>query len=264
MTHTRTDYGYRLMARYYDDFLTSHRAWTDPIRKTLLGETLSKAKTACDLACGTGKTAIELAGQGIRTYAVDISSTMCRIARKNAKSAGTSFKILCADMRTFRLPERVDAVLCEYVTVNYVTKKSDLNRFARAASRALNPGGMLYFDVNNRPVFQRFWPHPYLAEKDNVLFIMRGGYDAKHDVGWMVVDCFVHNRRRWRRLSEHTKQVCWTEEEIKHALEQAGFDQVCAIDAAQLWPAGIPAIPPGFITYYLARKAPISQPQIPK
>ena len=38
-----------------------------------------------DLGCGTGSTAVALARQGIRMFAVDLSPTMCRLARLNAQ-----------------------------------------------------------------------------------------------------------------------------------------------------------------------------------
>jgi ubiquinone/menaquinone biosynthesis C-methylase UbiE len=255
MARKREDNGYHLLGRYYDDFLTAHRAWTDPIRQALLGETLANATVVCDLACGTGKTAIMLAQRGIRTYAVDISSTMCSLARRNAKKSKSSIRVMQADMRTFCLPEKVDAILCEYVALNHVNQKSDLKLVARAASRALNAGGQFYFDINNRTVFQHLWPRPYVAEKRNVVFIMRGGHDTERDKGWMMTECFVRDGHRWRRLRERNEQVCWTPEEIKQTLQEAGFDNVRGIDAAELRSAGMPAIPPGFITFYLARKA---------
>jgi hypothetical protein len=53
----------------------------------VLGRILPHVEAACDLACGTGTTALNLARKGIRTYAVDLSPLMCRAARKKAARA---------------------------------------------------------------------------------------------------------------------------------------------------------------------------------
>ncbi|MGH7867991.1 MAG: class I SAM-dependent methyltransferase, partial [Candidatus Dormibacteraceae bacterium] len=67
---------------------------------------------ACDLACGTGTTALELASRGIKVFAVDLSPIMCRITRQKAICARAKINVLLGDMRTFRLPEPVDLITC--------------------------------------------------------------------------------------------------------------------------------------------------------
>jgi len=249
--------GYSVLARYYDVFFTGHRKWYGLAREALLGKALTKAKSACDVACGTGSTAITLAGQGLRMFAVDLSSAMCDLARLNAKKARAPVQVLHADMRSFRLPEKVDAVLCEFDAVNHVPHKSDLKLVAQSASRALAPGGHFYFDVNTRRVFQEQWPRPYYAEQGNVMLMMQGGYDAQNDKGWMLANCFVRDGRRWRRLRERIEQVCWTPAEIRQTLREAGFDKIRSVDAGELEfeGVGLPGFPKGLITFYVAQKA---------
>ncbi|TAM81711.1 MAG: methyltransferase domain-containing protein [Acidobacteria bacterium] len=54
------------------------------VRRQVLTDILRSADVACDLACGTGTTAVELARRGFRMYAVDASPAMCRLARQKA------------------------------------------------------------------------------------------------------------------------------------------------------------------------------------
>jgi methylase of polypeptide subunit release factors len=93
---------------------SSFRSPVDAARKHALGRILRRVASACDLACGTGTTALALASEGIRTFAVDISPIMCRLAREKARRARLPLRVLCADMRTSRLPEPVDLITCEY------------------------------------------------------------------------------------------------------------------------------------------------------
>ena len=57
-------------------------------RQAVMGSILSRVQSACDLACGTGTSAVSLAKSGIRTIAVDNSPGMCRLARERARRAG--------------------------------------------------------------------------------------------------------------------------------------------------------------------------------
>ncbi|MBK5294950.1 MAG: class I SAM-dependent methyltransferase [Acidobacteriia bacterium] len=52
--------------------------------------------SACDLACGTGTTALTLAREGIIMFVVDLSSAMCRLARQKAHRARLPLRVLCA------------------------------------------------------------------------------------------------------------------------------------------------------------------------
>ncbi len=72
---------------YYDKLFSSFRSPIDAARESVLCRILPHVETACDLACGTGTTALTLARKGIRMYAVDLSPLMCRLAREKAARA---------------------------------------------------------------------------------------------------------------------------------------------------------------------------------
>jgi SAM-dependent methyltransferase len=156
---------YRWLAEYYDRVFTFHQKWSEAARRGILGRILPGVKTACDLACGSGTTALKLAKRGIRTYAVDLSPGMCRVARRRAREAGLGLRISRQDMRSFRLPEQVDLVLCEFDALNHVPRKRDLSRVLKAVAGALTPGGFFFFDVNNRRGFESYWNGARCLEK---------------------------------------------------------------------------------------------------
>src|SRR5579864_6074850 len=99
---------YQLLAKYYDELFGPYRSPIDAARERILRPILPGAQCACDLACGTGPTALNLARKGIKTYAVDLSPSMCHIARDKAKRAHLAVRVFRADMRDFRLPDAVD------------------------------------------------------------------------------------------------------------------------------------------------------------
>jgi SAM-dependent methyltransferase len=253
---------YRWLAEYYDSVFDFAPGWGAKARDRVLGPVLPKVRSACDIACGTGSTALWLARKGIRTSAMDLSPGMVRQAREKARAAGLSIRVECGDMRELRLPEPVDLVTCEFDALNHVPRRSDLKRVATAVARALVPGGWFYFDVNTRLAFRKLWPTTWWIEKRDVILAMHGGYNAKRDQGWSDVEVFVRKGRLWERHTERIVEVCWTNREIRSALKEAGFSTIRGWDAAPLMVEG-GDVPPGCRTFYLARKKgrPLAPPQ---
>jgi SAM-dependent methyltransferase len=245
---------YKWLAEYYDQLFTFHLPWFEAVRQRVLGDILPHVDSACDLACGTGTTALLLAGRGIKMFGVDLSPVMCRLARQKAHRARLPLRVFRADMRDFRLPEQVGLVLCEFDAINHVARKPDLKRVARAVSRALKPGGYFYFDVNNRRAFEKIWPGSWWMEKPGFALVMHGGYDRARDRGWSYLEWFFREGKLWRRHREYIEQVAWTPAEIRGTLRESGFDRVRALDATP-YCTNEPNISPGCRTFYLARKA---------
>jgi SAM-dependent methyltransferase len=245
---------YKWLAEYYDLHVTFHVFRYESARQQILGKILPRVESACDLACGTGTTAAVVAQQGIKMFGVDLSPTMCKLARQKTRQIKPPVKILRADMRDFVLPKQVGLILCEFDALNHVPEKAILALVARAASRALLPGGHFYFDVNNRVAFQKLWPGTLWSEKPGVALVLQGGYDQAQDRGWINAEWFFPEGRLWRRRHERIEQVCWSSVEVRKALREAGFDYIRAWDATLLF-KGDNRIEPGCRTSYLARKS---------
>ncbi len=254
MAQARACRPYKLLAVHCDTFFFPFQSVWQRARHVLLGKILPQLGSACDLACGTGTTALAMARRGLKVFAVDLSPAMTRLAREKALRAGLPVRVLRADMRTFRLPEAVDLVTCEFDAINHVPRKADLSRVARAVARALRPGGYFFFDVNNRMAFQRIWPGTWWMERPGVVLVMHGGYDSRRDKGWTNAEWFVRDGRCWRRSRERVEQVCWTPAEIRQSLRLAGFDRIRSWDATPFF-RGDPWIRPGCRTFYLAQKS---------
>jgi SAM-dependent methyltransferase len=249
----RTVKPYRWLASYYDRVFTFHQPWGEAARKKVLADILPQVKSACDLACGTGTTALWLTVRGIRAFGVDLSPDMCRAARRKVKAVGQPVRILQADMCNFRLPEKVDLVLCEFDALNHVPRKSDLVRVARAVARALKPGGHFFFDVNNRLGFQSYWKGTWCVEKPGLFLVMNNGNDAAHYRAWSSCEWIIRQGRLWKRHHELVREVCWSRTEMRAALQKAGFDRIRAWDSSPFF-KGAHHIKPGCRVQYLARK----------
>jgi SAM-dependent methyltransferase len=240
------------LAKYYDHFFDRGPAF-EAARKKIIGPLLPEVESACDLCCGTGTLALKFAARDIKTFAVDLSPDMCRIARAKARQASLKVRVLRADMRDFRLPEPVDLITCECDALNHVPQKRDLRRVLKCVAAALKPGGHFAFDVNNRLAFERIWAHTWFVERDPVVFVLQGSHKPGTDKASTDIEWFVRTGKSWKRHHEHVEEVCWSATEIREALSATGFHHLQAWDAAPFFKEAHTR--PGNRTFWLARKA---------
>ncbi len=65
-----------------------------------------------DVACGTGRHAIELARRGYEVIGIDLSEGMLAEARRRAEAAGVEIEFRQADATRFKVTPAVDAAIC--------------------------------------------------------------------------------------------------------------------------------------------------------
>ncbi|MDQ4089625.1 MAG: class I SAM-dependent methyltransferase [Actinomycetota bacterium] len=98
-----------------------------------------EASTLLDVACGSGLHLAALAEAGWDVEGVDLSEPM--LAAAAARLPGVALH--AADMRTFRLDRRFDAVVCLFSAIGYMTSLDDLAVAATNMGEHLLPGGVL-------------------------------------------------------------------------------------------------------------------------
>lgn len=252
MATPKTVRPYQWLAQYCDQLMTFHRPIFSKARQQILGPVLGGVDSVCDLACGTGGTAIEFAKAGYKSSGVDLSPTMIRIAKEKAAKAKLDVRFTRGDMRKFKLLEPVDLITCEFDALNHVPEKSDLALVSQSVAKALRPGGYFYFDVNNLPAFENVWPLAWFQDKPGVAVMLHGGHNKGEDRAWTDIEWFIKEGPLWRRHHEHVEEVCWTRHEIRGALRAAGMKIVGSFDAT-LFFQNDQLTRPGYRTFYLAR-----------
>jgi SAM-dependent methyltransferase len=106
-------------------------------------------RTILDIGCGTGRMLAALAVPGRQLTGLDRSPTMLRRARMRL---GERARLICADMRNFRIDQPVDLALCNFATVNYLLEEQALAAAFGCMAQALRPGGLLILDyIPHRP-----------------------------------------------------------------------------------------------------------------
>ena len=111
-----------------------------------------KSLSALDIGCGTGATAVRLAGLGMHVTLLDSSPAMLEMARRTAREAGVAEKIVLQDGDASRLMNSFpdasfDVILCH----NVLEYLDDPIPVLRGAARALrNSSAILSVLVRNR------------------------------------------------------------------------------------------------------------------
>ncbi|HEY4740123.1 MAG TPA: class I SAM-dependent methyltransferase [Candidatus Acidoferrales bacterium] len=252
---------YEAIGQFYDSlWLDNPRAWT-AARSRLLEPIVSGARRVCELGCGTGVTAMEFARRGLKVFALDYSREMCRVTREKALAEGLDVQVARGDMRTFRLPVKVDLVTSEWGVINHLRRKAELAQTFRAVARAVKPGGYFFFDLHQQKLYEEGWPKAVIgdgvtAEEGKKFFAAQhGGYDRKNGKGWTEITIFVRRAGGlWQRRGERIEEICWSQGEIVRDLKRAGFQLLRVCDFADICAAPSPKRgPDGMRTMYLAR-----------
>jgi SAM-dependent methyltransferase len=153
-----------------DDFLRTMDRLTDQqIRREVdfIEDSLGVQTGAIvlDLACGTGRHAVELAVRGYNVVGYDLSVAMLARAADEAQDRNQKLNFLQGDMRDMGFEEMFDGVYCWSTSFGYFDDEKN-QLVAQRIHRALRKGGMLLLDVANRDFVAKVQPSLVWFEGD--------------------------------------------------------------------------------------------------
>lgn len=187
---------------------------------------LPRGSRVLDLCCGTGHLAAALCAQGYRVTGLDGSKAMLEFARRNAREAA----FIRADARAFNLPERFQAVIAAFDSLNHLMNLAELTQVFRNVYAALLPGGIFLFDLNMEDEAEQFGQTLEMIEDDHVC-VVRGNYDSETKLKRYDLTMFRLLAGNWQRTDLSLWQHYYSEAEVMAALADAGFKQVKTYDA---------------------------------
>jgi SAM-dependent methyltransferase len=111
----------------------------------VLAELAGSGGRALELAIGTGRIALPLAGRGISVHGIDMSRAM--VARLRAKPGGAAIGVTIGDFATTRVAGPFSLVYLVFNTImNLTTQDAQVACFANAAAH-LAPGGSFVIET---------------------------------------------------------------------------------------------------------------------
>jgi len=118
---------------------------------------IERGGAVLDLACGTGRHAVELARRGYEVVGFDLSLTMLARASEEAQEHDAKLNFLQGDMREMTFAEQFDGVYCWNTSFGYFEEEKNAQVINRIHG-ALKAGGLLLLDVVNRDFVVRQSP----------------------------------------------------------------------------------------------------------
>lgn len=133
----------RLYARLYDGRGVGWAGELDLYRRLALAEGCvgPDGRPVLEIACGTGRVALDLAARGSRVTGLDLSADMIDAAR--SKTVGDGPRWCVADMRDFELEERFGLALIPGHSFQFMLTADDQVAALRRTRDHLLPGGLL-------------------------------------------------------------------------------------------------------------------------
>ena len=152
---------------------------------------------------------------------------MLAFARQKTPQA----EFLLGDARSFRLPERFDAAISTFDSLNHVMKHEELQAVFRNVFAALRPDGTFLFDLNREEAYKELWARTFATVDSKAVSIARGAYVQSKRLATCDITLF-RMRDRWERSDFRLTQRCHSRNEVTKALRDAGFS--CEVhDAAK-------------------------------
>lgn len=161
---------------FYSEGLTEERTEAE-VAALVKMLALDRPMQILDLACGFGRHANRLAALGHQVTGIDITPGFLDIARREAARRGVQVAYSQGDMRTLDYTAAFDRVLIIFTAFGYFSDEENLDVLKRAG-RALRPGGLLMFDIQNRDTYLKNALPFYVTEKEGNLMIDRCSLDA--------------------------------------------------------------------------------------
>ena len=231
--------GYRAIARVYDRLNAEldYAAWADFAEACFSRFLPQKPQYVLDLACGTGRMTLELASRGYDMIGIDGSADMLSQAYdRGAMSAGVL--LLHQDMRSFELYGTVGAAVCCLDSLNYLLTPSDLASCLRLVHNYLDPDGLFFFDVNTPFTFENTYGNNAYVLEDELTFEdtvdeekiaiycgWQNAYDPESRICQFSLSLFEETEKgTYRREDELQEERCYSMEELRAALSEAGFE----------------------------------------
>lgn len=213
-------------ALVYDRLMrgVDYEAWAAHYRALLGSSGVKDGALVLETACGTGNLTLLLA-KHYKVLPSDASPEMLSVAAQKAKAAGLDLTFVQQDMQRLSVHRKADAVVCACDGVNYLTSDKALSAFFTSAYEALKPGGVLAFDVSTIDKLSRVLGNdPQVERGEEISYIWENAWQENESKLYLSLSLFEKQKDgRYLRIDEEQVQKGWSEQELKAALQKAGF-----------------------------------------
>ena len=175
-----------------------------------------------DIGCGNGYFTRALTRAGYSVTGIDLSPQMLDTAQALALKEGIKAEFLLGDITKLKVNAKKDFCIAINDCINYIPKTKLKAAFSRVYS-CLKKGGAFIFDVSSSDKLKNKIGNNLFAEdREDVSYI----WFNKLEKDSVIMDLTFFERQKdgnYKRFDEQHIQYIYEEDEILHALYEAGF-----------------------------------------
>jgi SAM-dependent methyltransferase len=231
---------YESLSRVYDRWQGSYGVeYAEAIVPRVLSSLRRAGKESgriIDLGCGTGTLTIELAERGWTATGIDQCRGMIAEARRKSNYLNSPPAFFEHDIRRLQFDGDFDAAVCVYDVINHLQSSDALALAFESVFRALLPGGVFVFDVNNLRCYRTVWRDEDTIHQPGFVLHIANSFDETEKLA--VSEFVLQDALDGTESRETLVERCYSQKEIREALRGAGFIRIAHEDFA--FP-GVPA-----------------------
>jgi ubiquinone/menaquinone biosynthesis C-methylase UbiE len=212
---------YRLLAKYYDEIyhFKNYQQEAEKIETLIQQHKRSSGNHLLDVACGTGNHITYLK----RHYIVegfDFSPEMLHIARKNHPD----IVFHRAEMTSFKLKNRFDAITCLFSAIGHVTTKARMRKAISNMANHLQPGGLMILEPWITPAdFKKGLVGSNFVDKPNLKIARINVGRVRGPVSELEFHYLIGTPSKVQHVVDKVLCGLWTHEDYIDAIRDAGL-----------------------------------------
>jgi SAM-dependent methyltransferase len=190
---------------------------------------LQAGDAVLDVACGTGRHAIELAERGVDVTGIDFNARTLEVARSRAAASDVAVEWVKQDMRCLRFRDQFDAAYCFWTSFGYFEDENHDLVVAKRVAEALKPGGRFLIDIaaieTILPIFEGHRSH-WLDDDETCQLIEDVRFDCasgRVEADWTFVE-------GGQSCTSHSSIRLYSYRELCELLREAGFRRFAGYD----------------------------------
>ncbi len=219
---------YGKFAKVYDDLMIDfdYEEWFLYIMD-IFKEYDKSPKNILEMACGTGNLSYYLAKARYDLTCFDLSEDMLSYAYEKLRKY-KNVDIMKQDMTQFELNKKFDAIISICDSINYITKKEELEKVFKNAYNHLESGGIFIFDINSYYKLKYIiGDNTFVEDNEDVFYVWENFYDNINDLcEFYLTFFFKKDGVNYERFDEQHIEKAYKASEIVEQLKVAGFNNI--------------------------------------
>lgn len=225
---------YTNFASVYDTFMDNipYEEWCDFVAEKLCLYNINKG-IVVELGSGTGNFSTLLCDKGYKVYGIDNSYSMLAVALdKLVPKYYDRIRYSLQDMRDFKLPRPVKAIVSVCDSMNYITSVEDLYTVFNNVYNNLSDDGLFIFDIKTIHFFRNILGDDIIADTyEDSSFIWENNYDEDTSINTYTLNIFTkYKKNLYKKNTETHYQRGYELSRIEAALEECGFHVLEVVD----------------------------------